>query len=329
MVEHDEDTIRTADWIVDIGPGAGEHGGKIVHSGSVQGLLANKESPTGAYLSGRRSIPTPAHPPAADAGPRAGRAGRARAQPAQPDRRLPARAVHRGHRGQRLGQVDAGQRHPLHGAGQPDQRRPDGARPAHPDHRAGARRQGRRGGPVADRADPAVQPGDLHRGLRQHPQAVRRDHRGQGPRVRPGPVLVQRQGRPLRELRRRRHDQDRDELPAGRLRPVRGLQGRPVQPGDARGALQGQDHLRGAGDADRGGGRVLRGDPGDPPAPARPWSTSASATSGWASRRRPCPAARRSASSSPPSCRSAPPAGRCTCSTSRPPACTSRTSASC
>jgi excinuclease ABC subunit A len=60
VVEHDEDTIRTADWIVDIGPGAGEHGGRIVHSGSVRGLLANKESPTGAYLSGRRKIPTPA-----------------------------------------------------------------------------------------------------------------------------------------------------------------------------------------------------------------------------------------------------------------------------
>ncbi|MEU6075276.1 excinuclease ABC subunit UvrA [Micromonospora sp. NPDC047074] len=59
VVEHDEDTIRTADWIVDIGPGAGEHGGKIVHSGSVPALLENPESVTGAYLSGRRSIPTP------------------------------------------------------------------------------------------------------------------------------------------------------------------------------------------------------------------------------------------------------------------------------
>ncbi|AVT32099.1 excinuclease ABC subunit A [Plantactinospora sp. BC1] len=59
VVEHDEDTIRTADWIVDIGPGAGEHGGKIVHSGSVPELLSNEESVTGAYLSGRRSIPTP------------------------------------------------------------------------------------------------------------------------------------------------------------------------------------------------------------------------------------------------------------------------------
>ncbi|WBB54100.1 excinuclease ABC subunit UvrA [Verrucosispora sp. WMMD573] len=59
VVEHDEDTIRTADWIVDIGPGAGEHGGRIVHSGSVPALLENSESLTGAYLSGRREIPTP------------------------------------------------------------------------------------------------------------------------------------------------------------------------------------------------------------------------------------------------------------------------------
>ncbi|WP_372593112.1 excinuclease ABC subunit UvrA [Actinotalea sp.] len=60
VVEHDEDTIRTADWIVDIGPGAGEHGGRVVHSGDLAGLLAAPESVTGAYLSGRRSIPMPA-----------------------------------------------------------------------------------------------------------------------------------------------------------------------------------------------------------------------------------------------------------------------------
>ncbi|MEU8073608.1 MULTISPECIES: excinuclease ABC subunit UvrA [unclassified Micromonospora] len=60
VVEHDEDTIRVADWIVDIGPGAGEHGGKIVHSGSVPALLDNTESVTGAYLAGRKVIPTPA-----------------------------------------------------------------------------------------------------------------------------------------------------------------------------------------------------------------------------------------------------------------------------
>ncbi|WP_053736195.1 excinuclease ABC subunit UvrA [Nocardia sp. NRRL S-836] len=60
VVEHDEDTIRTSDWVVDIGPGAGEHGGKVVHSGPYKKLLTNKESITGAYLSGRKSIPMPA-----------------------------------------------------------------------------------------------------------------------------------------------------------------------------------------------------------------------------------------------------------------------------
>ncbi|VTR76271.1 excinuclease ABC subunit UvrA [Cellulomonas hominis] len=60
VVEHDEDTIRTADWIVDVGPGAGEHGGRVVHSGDLEGLLASRESVTGAYLSGRRTIPMPA-----------------------------------------------------------------------------------------------------------------------------------------------------------------------------------------------------------------------------------------------------------------------------
>jgi excinuclease ABC subunit A len=59
VVEHDEETIRTADWIVDIGPGAGEHGGNVVVSGSYEELIASKESITGAYLSGRKSIEIP------------------------------------------------------------------------------------------------------------------------------------------------------------------------------------------------------------------------------------------------------------------------------
>ena len=60
VVEHDEETIRTADWVVDIGPGAGEHGGHVVVSGSYEDLINSKESITGAYLSGRRSIEIPA-----------------------------------------------------------------------------------------------------------------------------------------------------------------------------------------------------------------------------------------------------------------------------
>jgi excinuclease ABC subunit A len=60
VVEHDEDTIRSADWIVDIGPRAGEHGGSVVVSGPLEELLASKESITGAYLTGRESIAIPA-----------------------------------------------------------------------------------------------------------------------------------------------------------------------------------------------------------------------------------------------------------------------------
>jgi excinuclease ABC subunit A len=59
VVEHDEDTIMTADWVVDIGPGAGEHGGQVVHSGTVKDLLKHRDSETGMYLSGRKSIPLP------------------------------------------------------------------------------------------------------------------------------------------------------------------------------------------------------------------------------------------------------------------------------
>ena len=60
VVEHDEDTIAQADWVVDIGPGAGEHGGHVVHSGSVKGLLEHPTSLTGQYLSRRREIALPA-----------------------------------------------------------------------------------------------------------------------------------------------------------------------------------------------------------------------------------------------------------------------------
>jgi excinuclease ABC subunit A len=69
VVEHDEETIRVADHVVDIGPGAGEHGGDIVYSGPVKGLLRCKASITGQYLSGKRTIPVPSRRRPAD-GPR-------------------------------------------------------------------------------------------------------------------------------------------------------------------------------------------------------------------------------------------------------------------
>ncbi len=60
VIEHDEETIRTADFIADIGPGAGEHGGRVVATGTIDDILASKESITGAFLRGERSIPMPA-----------------------------------------------------------------------------------------------------------------------------------------------------------------------------------------------------------------------------------------------------------------------------
>ena len=143
------------------------------------------------------------------------------------------------------------------------------------------------------------------------------------------PVLVQREGRPLRGVRGRRHDQDRDALPPRRLRAVRGVQGRALQPRHARRHVQGQEHRRGARAVDRGGAGVLRQPADDRPAPAD------------AGRRRPRLRAPRPARAHAVGRRgaageavgraraSAPPAARSTSSTSRPPASTSRTCAGC
>jgi excinuclease ABC subunit A len=59
VVEHDDETIRTADWIIDLGPGAGIHGGRLIAEGNLQAILDNKDSLTGAYLSGRKKVPLP------------------------------------------------------------------------------------------------------------------------------------------------------------------------------------------------------------------------------------------------------------------------------
>ena len=126
-------------------------------------------------------------------------------------------------------------------------------------------RQGDRDRPAPDRPHAALEPGDLHRPLHPHPRALLAHARREGARLQAGPLLVQRQGRPLRDVQGRRPDQDRDALPARRLRPVRDVQGPPLQPRDARGALQGQDDRRRARDVGRGGAEVLRQDPEDPP----------------------------------------------------------------
>ena len=119
---------------------------------------------------------------------------------------------------------------------------------------AGASGQGHQHRPVAPsaarpRSNPATYTG-VFNDIREL-FAQTQDAKMRGLYVRP--LFLQRQGRPVRGLRGRRHRQDRDALPAGYLCPLRGLQGQAVQPGDAGGQIQGQEHLRCAGD-DGGGG---------------------------------------------------------------------------
>ena len=61
VVEHDDETIREADWVVDLGPGAGENGGRVVAEGTLKTIIATPRSLTGQYLSGRKQIPMPSY----------------------------------------------------------------------------------------------------------------------------------------------------------------------------------------------------------------------------------------------------------------------------
>ena len=106
---------------------------------------------------------------------------------------------------------------------------------ARPHRGAGVPRQGDRHRPVADRAHAALQPGDLHRRLHADPRLVRRAAGGEGARLPARPLLLQRQGRALRGLPGRRRHQDRDALPARRLRDLRRLPRQALQPRDAGG----------------------------------------------------------------------------------------------
>ena len=198
VVEHDEATIIEADHIVDIGPLAGEHGGRIVYSGDLKGLLGSEESLTGAYLSGRRSIP----PPASRRTPKRWLRLEGVKQHNLKDItvRLPARALRVRHGRQRERQVHA---RPGRLAAGPDAEGVPLAGPAReaPAYgRMGGRRQGDRHRPIADRPNAAVQPGHVHGGLGSRPQALRPGARGPAPRLPAGTVLLQRARRTMREL---------------------------------------------------------------------------------------------------------------------------------
>ena len=331
VVEHDEDTIRTADWVVDIGPGAGEHGGEIVHSGSVEDLLTNKESVDRGLPVRPPGDPDPDAPPAARPPGRELRgAGRARAQPAQPDGGVPARAVHRGHR-----------------------------RVAARASRRWSTTSSTRCWPTRSTARGMV-PGRHTRvtGLEQVDKVVGVDQSpiGRTPRSNPATYTgvfdnIRKLFAETTEAKVRGYGPGRFSfnVKGGRCENCAGdgtikiemnfLPDVYVPCEVCKGARYNREtlevHYKGKTISEvlempiEEAAELLRGDPGDPPPPQDAGRRRPRLRPARPAARRRCPAARRSASSSPPSCRSARPAARSTCSTSRPPACTSRTSASC
>ena len=221
VVEHDEEAIRTADHVVDIGPGAGIHGGEIVAQGTPEQVMASPRSLTGQYLTGMLQIPVPQKRRMRD------------------DKRM-VRIT--GARANNLKDVIA--EIPIglftcvtgvSGGGK-------STLLIDTIYRAAARRlMNSREAPSEhdsidglehldkiididqspDRQDTEVQPGNLYRRLYTHSRMVCRAAGSQGTRLRPGTLLVQRQGWALRGLSGRRRDQDRDAFSAGCIRHVR------------------------------------------------------------------------------------------------------------
>ena len=261
VVEHDEDTIRAADHVIDLGPRAGRHGGRGRRRGHGRRGPRAPDSLTGAL------------PPRRAAHPGAARAPRARRPSARSASWARARNNLQNLDGRRSRSALFVAVTGVSGSGKSTLvtdilYRVAGA-PLLPGQAWSPARTTRIEGlehidkvididqsPIG--RTPRSQPGHLHRALHADPRAVRRAARGEDPRLRPGPVLVQREGRALRGVPGRRAGEDRDALPARRLRALRGVQGAALQPRDARGPLQGQEHRRRARPDRRRRARVLR-----------------------------------------------------------------------
>ena len=261
VVEHDEGTMRAADHIVDMGPAAGEHGGRVVAEGTPEEVMAVEESATGQFLAGTRVIDVPKK------------------------RRKPSGYIEiEGATQHNLKKVNA--KVPLgtftcvtgvSGSGKSTLVNEVLYKAvANRLHRAKLRPGAHRRVTGLDQVDkiinidqspigrtPRSNPATYTGRVRRDPRPVLEDAGVAGARVQAGPVLVQRQGRALRGVPRRRPDQDRDALPAGRVRPVRAVRRQALQPRDARRPLQGQVDRRRAGHDGRGGGRLLPAHPED------------------------------------------------------------------
>ena len=221
----------------------------------------SQRSLTGQYLSGKRKIEIPADaPPAGRASGCGSSARRTTTSRTSTSRFRSARSsaspACRGSGKSSLVNdilVEALRRDLNGGEGEPGDARAD--------RRARASRQADRHRPVADRPHAALEPGDVHQAVRRHPRPVHAAARVEGPRLQAGPVQLQRRRRPLRSLRRERLEPAGDGFSGRRLGHLPGLRGASLQPRDAAGPVQGQEHRRRAGDGRAAGARALREHP--------------------------------------------------------------------
>ena len=174
VVEHDEEAILAADHVVDMGPGAGEHGGLIVAQGTPEEICQNKQSLTGDYLTGRRSIPMPAKFAQARPGTHAANRRRKRQQSERRDAESAGRTDGVRHRRIRLRQIHADQRHAVSRRGATSVRQQHRARAVCRDQRPGIFRQGDQRRSKPDRTHAAFQSRHLHRPVHADPRTVRR-----------------------------------------------------------------------------------------------------------------------------------------------------------